>query len=65
MKKINLPEISRTWYTLNWWNNLPEDGKMPAKNLRISPKWLTGSYTISFNTNGWTTVDSITGEVWI
>jgi hypothetical protein len=44
--------IVRTGHELKEWNNVPEDGKMPATGLNLWPSWNTGSYTITFNTNG-------------
>lgn len=49
-----------TWNTFEWWDNIPENGKMPANDLVLTSKWSYGTHTITFDTNWWTEIDPIT-----
>ena len=49
-----------TWNTFEWWDNIPENGKMPANDLVLTSKWSYGAHTITFDTNWWTEIDPIT-----
>ena len=51
-----------TWNFFDWWDNLPEDGKMPDNDLVIESTWTYGEHTITFDTDGWTEVDPITRD---
>ena len=51
-----------TWHTFMWWNNVPSDGKMPAWELEITARWDVNSYTITFDTDGWTPIEPITAD---
>ena len=51
-----------TWYEFSWWSNLPEDKKMPSTWLEISALWNVNTYTITFDTNGWTEIAPITQD---
>jgi uncharacterized repeat protein (TIGR02543 family) len=48
------------WYTEAALNNLYEFTTMPAENKTLYAKWTINSYTISFNSNGGTSVTAIT-----
>ena len=51
-----------TWNAFSWWDNLPADGKMPADNLVITSSWIYGVHSITFDTDWWTAVPTITGN---
>ena len=51
-----------TWNTFDGWDNLPWDGKMPANDLKITSKWTYGVHMITFDTDGWTEIEPITGN---
>lgn len=53
-----------TWNTFSWWNNAPVDGKMPAHDVEITSTWTYGTHTITFDTDGWTSVNPITWDYW-
>ncbi len=57
----------KTGYTFTGWIN--EDGHattvpatIPAQNMTITATWSIGTYTISFNTDGGSSIDAIKGE---
>ena len=51
-----------TWYEFKWWSNLPEDRKMPATWLEMLAMWNVNTYTITFDTDGWSEIAPITQE---
>ncbi len=53
---------STTWKTFDVWEGIPEWGKMPAEDVLITSKWIYEVYTITFDPDGWTDVDPITGN---
>ncbi|MBQ0073016.1 MAG: InlB B-repeat-containing protein [Prevotella sp.] len=50
---------TRTGYTFDGWDK-PIPTTMPAESQTITAKWKINSYTITFNSNGGSTVDAIT-----
>lgn len=63
---IILPETLTwwTWNTFSWWDNVPDDGKMPANDIIITSVWTYGIHTITFDTNWWTEIEPITKNYW-
>jgi uncharacterized repeat protein (TIGR02543 family) len=65
---ISLPTVSRTGYSFGGWFTDPSlntefsISTMPAQNLVIYAKWLVNQYTISFVTNGGSSIQSITQD---
>ena len=59
---ITAPENpTKTGYTFAGWSNeIPST--MPAENITITANWTVNQYTITFDTNGGSTVDSITQD---
>lgn len=52
---------TKTGYTFDGWDkNIPST--MPAENVTITAKWKVNQYTIQFNSNGGSTVSSITQD---
>ena len=52
---------SRTGYTFTGWDKeIPST--MPAENMTITATWQINQYTITFNTNGGSTINSITQD---
>ena len=50
---------TRTGYTFSGWNKeIPET--MPDENVKITAQWILNEYTLTFDSNGGTPVDSIT-----
>jgi uncharacterized repeat protein (TIGR02543 family) len=56
---ITAPPLSRSGYTFLGWN-APLAATMPAENIVYTAEWIQNSYTISFHTNGGSTVTNIT-----
>lgn len=65
---VSVPTISKVGYTFKGWYldsnyqtafNLT---KMPANDVRVYAKWNINQYTISFNSNGGSSVNSITKD---
>ena len=48
------------WYTFGGWTNVPET--MPESDITITWAWTINQYTIGFDSDGWTAVDSITED---
>lgn len=67
-EEINLMTPNREGYTFEGWYEDKELGKeftnlvMPKENITIYAKWSVNQYTINFNSNGGTQVDSITQD---
>ena len=67
-QSITLANPIRTGYTFVGWYTDPEltepfnFGSMPANDLTVYAKWSINQYTISFSTNGGTSVNSITQD---
>ncbi len=59
---VTAPENpTKTGYTfVGWDKEIPDT--MPAENVTITAKWAINQYTISFETNGGTEIDSITQD---
>ncbi len=56
------PDPEWTWNMFTWWDNLPGDEKMPANDLEIMSKWSYGAHTITFDSDGWTDIEPISGN---
>ena len=58
---INLPQTpSKTGYTFNGWSNYVYGMTMPDKDLVFVANWKINNYTVTFNTNGGSTINPIT-----
>lgn len=57
-----LPVITWTWNSLSWWTNRPEDGLMPADDLELTSIWTYWVHSITFDTEGWTEIPTITAK---
>lgn len=55
---IVVPDAKKTGYGLGW--REPPAATMPAKNVTYTAVWTAGEYSITFQTNGGSAVDSIT-----
>ncbi len=51
---------TKTGYTFAGWENLP--ATMPAENVTVKAKWTINKYTITFDTDGGTSVNAITQD---
>ena len=61
--EITMPENpTKTGYTFNGWEGIPEDNLMPAENITIKATWQINQYTITFDTNGGSAIAPITQE---
>lgn len=67
--EITLPtEVSKTGYTFDGWyadEELTEKFSletMPARNVKAYAKWIVNTYTLTFDSNGGTAVESITAD---
>ena len=59
---IEVPEDpTKTGYTFNGWSPAVP-AKMPAENVTITAQWTINQYTITFDTDGGSTVSSITQD---
>ena len=57
---IELPEdLIWTWHSFIRWSNYPADGKMPANALEITAVWDVNTYTLTFDTDGWSEIAPI------
>ena len=57
---VPITEPSMTGYTFSGWQNVP--ATMPDNDVTISGSFSINQYTITFNTNGGTTIDAITAD---
>ncbi len=52
---------TKTGYTFGGWN-IPVPTTMPAENMTITALWNINQYTVTFNTNGGTAIESVTAD---
>lgn len=58
---ITLPTApTKTGYNFAGWTGYTQGMKMPASNLTFTAKWTPKKYTITFNTNGGTKIETVT-----
>ena len=58
---ITAPTLTREGYTFKGWDKeIPET--MPAENMTVKAQWEINQYTITFDTNGGSEIDSITQD---
>ena len=51
-----------TWNTFSWWQWIPEWGLMPANDLEITSEWTYGEHSVTFDTDWWSGIATITGN---
>ena len=57
---VDFPAWTKTGYTLFWNTEIPS--VVPAENTIITATWTVNQYTITFDTDWWTAIDSITAD---
>lgn len=60
---VSTIDTSREWYSFSGWNPFVP-AVMPAENLVVTGERVINQYTITFNTNGWTAIESIIQDYW-
>ena len=66
----NLTWLTKEWYTFSWWIISGSDEMFDVENdivttwMTLNALWNVNQYTITFDTDWWTRIDSITADYW-